>query len=673
MASSNQQHPPNSTTEFSSTQASHTNHLDPTTQSGAGSYAPNDNQLAGLVEAATAAAGQDVHEWAAAAAVAAAAGQQHHLDGYGSDIQIDDDGFGDANFASMSTGRQLRGSGGANDQVQFSGLQRTVSKKRKRGDDNLDPALTGAGDGLSGTHHGHQHQRQYDGDSLDIRAVPPQSLSEARAVGVHSAAALFRQPSSNKKYTRPPMSKMFSSLELSPENFLHLQAAAKAYMLDERHPERRDCVGQRGKGDSEMVKLRLWNCVRQFLEQEGHGERFFGEHVVNEGMGPRMHVWPRDQQKIISLVIPLLRRMVTNERQRQYAIETRKGGEERRRRKTDDTLPSVNTESPMKFPGEEQMHMQPQHHLSEAYPPHGQIDSMQQTTDLGLTDLLLNGYSTDWNSLSKSYDFYNHDYELDNLWSISGLQQPDWRGLVAAVDSHYHVVHNGDYQCPTPCEDENIHRIMDSDSVSALRWRIGGRADQPARNELYVGSPILLALCRTLTSYSGTSITRDISRIIREALAKQQQEEHQQDIHHPVPPTPQSTTTPSSRPYVPNPPNQSTSTPLTLHINILQNNKRVLRPFSIPADECPMLEILRMRITRHYGGQLPPAFNPSTWDSETKSWRTPAEWKFRVWLPDGLAPVQNDGEWTIALLSAGTVDWMDGGLRVLVEVEGEGS
>lgn len=35
--------------------------------------------------------------------------------------------------------------------------------------------------------------------------------------------------------------------------------------------------------------------------------------------------------------------------------------------------------------------------------------------------------------------------------------------------------------------------------------------------------------------------------------------------------------------------------------------------------------------------------------------------------------MQNDGEWTIALLSAGTVDWMDGGLRVLVEAEGDES
>ena len=37
-------------------------------------------------------------------------------------------------------------------------------------------------------------------------------------------------------------------------------------------------------------------------------------------------------------------------------------------------------------------------------------------------------------------------------------------------------------------------------------------------------------------------------------------------------------------------------------------------------------------------------------------------------MPEGLVPVQNDGEWTIAQLSAGTVDWMDGDLRVVVEV-----
>lgn len=492
--SSNHQQPRSSSAEFSGNQASHATPVEPNTQSAPEGYAPNDNHLAGLVEAATAAADQDVSEWAAAAAVAAAAGQQQQLEAYGSDIHIENDGFGDASFgAGVGAGRQqLRGAGtgSASEHGQPSGLSRMVSKKRKRGDGPLDPALTASSTGVDlgrsqQNHHQQQQQHpQYEGDSLDVRSVPPQSLSEARAVGVHSAAALFRQPSSNKKYTRPPMSKMFSSLELSPENFLHLQAAAKTYMLDDRHPERRECVGQRGKGDTEMVKLRLWNCVRNFLEAEGHGERFFGEHVVNEGMGPRAHTWPRDQQKIISLVIPLLRRMVTNERQRQYANETRKGGgaEERRRRKTDENLQVANDDNSL--PPEEQLQMQAQQHMPEQFAPQTQMGQVQQPVDLGLMDLILAGYPTDWNAISNSYDMYNSHYELDNLWSISGLQQPDWRGLVAAVDSHYQIDHNGNYQCPPQCEDDNISRILSSESASGLRWRVGGCVERSAKNEL---------------------------------------------------------------------------------------------------------------------------------------------------------------------------------------------
>jgi hypothetical protein len=165
-------------------------------------------------------------------------------------------------------------------------------------------------------------------------SVPPSSeslLNDARAAGVHSAAALFRRSSekTNRKYTRPPMSKLFLSLQLTPENFLHLQAHAKAYMLDPAHPDRQSCVGNRGKGDTDMVKLRLFNCVRDFL-QHGVGEQYFGEQSekpretdtmeVARALGQEKMtnedklVWPRDANKIISLVTPLLRRMVTNER-----------------------------------------------------------------------------------------------------------------------------------------------------------------------------------------------------------------------------------------------------------------------------------------------------------------------------------------------------------------------
>lgn len=462
-------------------------HLDPNS-----SYTPNDSQLAGLVEAATAAAsaGHDIQQWTAASALSAASNQQ--LDGYTADMHLGDDGFGDANFsASMGNTRNARNQ---NDHTQNSGLTRTGTKKRKRNDDNLDPALAGAGITGSQQHSAHYSQpgsQGYNGDNMDVHAAPPQSLPEAPA-GVHSAAALFRQPSTNKKHTRPPMSKLFSSLELSPENFLYLQAAAKAYMLDDQHPERRDCVGQRGKGDTEMVKLRLLNCVRTFLEAEGNGERFFGEHVVNEGMGPRAYIWPRDQQKIISLVVPLLRRMVTNERQRQYAIETRKGGgDDRRRTQSNEAFPQLPQFSP-DHSNQLSSHDTRSHEFTQTMPPppppmaQGPTESIDpnQPIDVGFADLL-GGSNMDWGEISKTYDMFNRDLELDNLWSLSGLQQPEWRGLVAAVDNHYHLVHDGEYDaCNGPCEDHYIDRIIHSDSTSNLPWRIGGVSNSAARDDL---------------------------------------------------------------------------------------------------------------------------------------------------------------------------------------------
>ncbi|KAI5241956.1 hypothetical protein E4T47_03495 [Aureobasidium subglaciale] len=197
----------------------------------------------------------------------------------------------------------------------------TSKRKRSISLDNDDPAS--ASDSSKRQRHSEDHG--HHSPHLD-----------ARAAGVHSAAALFRPASdSSKKYTRPPMSKLFTSLELSPENFLYLQAAAKQYMLNADYPDRQACVGNRGRGDNEMVKARMYQCVREFLEAEGWGEKYFGENAPppNDGEAnappqPRRYIWPRDRDRIIALCTPLLRRMVTNERQRQYAIETRKGGKQ---------------------------------------------------------------------------------------------------------------------------------------------------------------------------------------------------------------------------------------------------------------------------------------------------------------------------------------------------------
>ncbi|KAH3972333.1 hypothetical protein HBI13_004680 [Parastagonospora nodorum] len=206
--------------------------------------------------------------------------------------------------------------------------------KRRRVDVPTDPQLQATEQGSRASSK--SNSVPLSGESL---------LNEARSTGVHSAAALFRRTSdktATRKYTRPPMSKLFMSLQLTPENFLQLQAQAKTYMLDTTYLERQNCVGNRGKGDTDMVKLRLFNCVRDFLS-DGAGEQFFGENVEKPGEMDAIEAaralgehnapgheerltWPRDGNKIISLVTPLMRRMVTNERQRMYAIETRKGG-----------------------------------------------------------------------------------------------------------------------------------------------------------------------------------------------------------------------------------------------------------------------------------------------------------------------------------------------------------
>lgn len=161
-------------------------------------------------------------------------------------------------------------------------------------------------------------------DDPDLSAAPstPQLQSPA--------SLLFREPSSkSRKHSRPPLGKVFSSLELAPENFLKLQTAAKAFMLDEAHPERRDVVGNKNTvTGSDLAKLNLWKCVEEFLSAHGYGEKYFAPGAGDgiPGAPPRSLFWPRDSQNIIRLMMPLMRKMVTNERQRLYAAATRKQG-----------------------------------------------------------------------------------------------------------------------------------------------------------------------------------------------------------------------------------------------------------------------------------------------------------------------------------------------------------
>lgn len=194
--------------------------------------------------------------------------------------------------------------------VQFAGLVEAATAaadahqrdlgKRKRGEENA----------YSTTSSNDAHQ-----------GLPKSTLT-------NSAAVLFREPSEkSKKYSRPPLGKVFTSLELTPESFLQLQVAAKDYMLNHEHPERKDVVGhKKSSSNNDHAKLKLYQCVEEFLQQDNRGEEFFGHSSnVNDPDAPaRTFFWPEERGKIIKLLMPLLRKVVTNERQRLYAAVTRK-------------------------------------------------------------------------------------------------------------------------------------------------------------------------------------------------------------------------------------------------------------------------------------------------------------------------------------------------------------
>jgi hypothetical protein len=47
-------------------------------------------------------------------------------------------------------------------------------------------------------------------------------------------------------------------------------------MLDPDHPDRYETVGSKERGDNDMVKLKLFSCVKTFLEDKW-GDRLWGK------------------------------------------------------------------------------------------------------------------------------------------------------------------------------------------------------------------------------------------------------------------------------------------------------------------------------------------------------------------------------------------------------------
>ncbi|KAI9817743.1 MAG: hypothetical protein M1827_000862 [Pycnora praestabilis] len=499
-----------------------------------------------------------------------------------------------------------------------------------------------------------------DQSTLEIRELPPQlAMSDARAAGVHSAAALFRRPSaSSKKYTRPPMSKLFTSLELSPENFLHLQAGAKSYMLDLSHPERQNCVGNRGKGDTDMVKLRLYSCVKDFLETEGCGEKYFGKDVVNEGMGQRKFTWPEQKNRIIGLVTPLLRRMVTNERQRQYAIESRKGG--------------VSTTNDKKRKIEEIG--SPSHHMTNA-----ELEQESYTQHDSLTGPRENGTSVQADYASGDLDDPSTTIQIFGLGTLSGLNPEDWQRIVAAVQDHIRGHLNGRSECEgqrDACQKSVLEIEISEGILDKSNW---GTAPGDTDDDKYTALLILRDLFELISTphplgesqrpvvvearekntkdhptpnvprpskkqkLSTTLTSRPIASM-RSSRSQGPQESASQLLHGSValPPTPTDSAIVEGR--------WSSSAQLTLHINIVKEDKRVVPRFDLPADDCPDIETLKHKIAEYDPTELA------------------AGAQLQIHSISGMQAISDTNALRSAITLAKQKDWLDGILTVVVDL-----
>ncbi|MCJ1386951.1 hypothetical protein MMC17_010080 [Xylographa soralifera] len=460
-------------------------------------------------------------------------------------------------------------------------------------------------------------------DGLDGQAPAPSD----QAPVLHSASTLFRRPSStSRKYTRPPMSKLFTSLELSPESFLQLQSAAKNYMLSDAFPDRRETVGQRGRGDSELVKLRLWNCVKDFLEGEGNGQRFFAPDIPGDEGVVRTMFWPSHKNNIITAVTPLLRRMVTNERQRQYAVETRKPGptnDSRSNKKKNLTEASLH---PLLESGSNTHH--------ESGLDYGDTDLHRFFHDINGTGLKdYNAWET-WKDpqLKPSFDVVREE---------SGLPAHDLNGLIATIDYHLRMSHGTGMQdfrtCTLECETTVIGHMLSTGYMEFLSWR----------------SDFLQNVGGT-DSFAG-SVLQMLFKLLKGQLSIDM------PANRPVSASPQKTETfvPDTVPTQPGwplEPNENLSNgrsplePLVLHLHFLRSGKRILPRLDLFADQYQDLSLFLQRAAEHHSGVVPETL------------------KVMVLIPEGLKEINEDADWKTAIEISRSLDWMEGEVKVLVEV-----
>ena len=399
-------------------------------------------------------------------------------------------------------------------------------------------------------------------------------------------------------------------------------------MLDENHPERRDCVGQRGKSDSDMVKLKLWHCVQEFLDQKGNGERFFGadatKAVAEEGA--RTMSWPEDAQHIIKTCVPLMRRMVTNERQRKYAVKSRKSGSETK--------------------AEGHGHGGRQSRTSPARATIAESDN-PSTFTREKVDIFGDRLIPDAPEASEWFNVYNDDGSLDRIFIKSGFPPVLFLPLIANIDGHCRLFHGSSGpQCTDSCKHRLIGRLL---GLTIYQQSAPVRDPFETIGELF--NVVLTHLIR-INYWQSTAIPGAMTSASKTTTSAR----HASNANRA---TPRKGTAPSDVGGGAQGQGRGQESALRLLVYLVRQDKCLLPFFDVPSSKCPDIEALRMQVEEHYGLAT----------LQEKGVASLLEAKLKVWLPDGLVRVEDDGQWMVALLSADSVEWMGGQIRVLFDVQ----
>ncbi|KAI5283670.1 hypothetical protein KEM54_001940, partial [Ascosphaera aggregata] len=250
--------------------------------------------------------------------------------------------------------------------------------------------------------------------------------------------------------------------------------------------------------------------------------------------------------------------------------------------------------------------------------------------DTGLLCLLYQGSPTptDRALLSHVYNSYNFDHQLDNLAVISGLKKSDWWGLVAVIESHFRLVHNCEpNQCFSHCQQYLIDRILASANFSNAEWK-----------------------GVELKRYILTSLVRDVLEVMSTTGL------HGHGLHHDVT---QLTTGDdqdevSVRSQLLEPQLRPVGN-VVIQINLVtgQDNKRVGPPIFVNQPESYRLDALLANARCQLTSSL------QLDQQQTLDLSTALTFPVKVWMPDGLLPVNDEEEWQIALMTLLDTEWVD--------------